>query len=372
MKTKIIRTVAFFLIITVIPALTLFSKKETVSYNENKVLAEFPEFNFDNYKSRSFMKGVSSYFSDHFVLRERFIKLKNALDKAIGKDEINGVIEVDGSLIQVFRNTEPKTTERNIAALNKLKAKHSEIPFYFLLAPTAQEKFKSSLPTYLDESDENGYISECFKKLDGIESIDVFKAVTETPYAFYRTDHHWTAECAYAAYAEAGKSLGYDPLPESFFDIQTVSSDFKGTLYSKTLNEKITADEIKACRNGSSFTLTVPDKTYNSLYFDKFLCEKDKYLYFLGGNYGVCTVKNNSLNSGKKLLLIKDSYANSFIPFIAEHYSCITVIDPRYCSVKQLSAVNPSDFDAVLILFNALGFSQEQSFTIIEFLGENR
>ena len=60
MKTKIIRTVAFFLIITVIPALTLFGKKETVRYNEKKVLAEFPEFRFDNYKSRSFMKRVSS------------------------------------------------------------------------------------------------------------------------------------------------------------------------------------------------------------------------------------------------------------------------------------------------------------------------
>lgn len=372
MKTKIIRTVAFFLIITIIPAFTFFGKKETVSYNENKVLAEFPEFSFENYKSRAFMKGISLYISDHFVLREQFIKLKNALDKAIGKNEINGVIEVNGSLIQVFRNTEPELTERNILALNRLKAKHPEIPFYLLLAPTAQEKYKDFLPNYLDESDESEYINICSKKLVNINEIDVLNEVNETPYAFYRTDHHWTAELAYAAYAAAGRSLGYSPLPESFFEIQTVSSDFKGTLYSKTLNEKIVPDEIKAGRNGCELLLTVDGTDYNSLYFDKFLTEKDKYLYFLGGNYGVCTVKNQSTTTDKTLLLIKDSYANCFISFIAEHYSEITVIDPRYCSAKQLSQINPSDFDAVLVLFNALGFSQEKNFATIEFLGENR
>ena len=85
MKTKLLRVILFFSVILIIPLFTLFGEKETVSYNENKTLAEFPEFSFSGYKSRSFMNGVSDFFSDHFVLRESFIKAKNLIEKAIGK-----------------------------------------------------------------------------------------------------------------------------------------------------------------------------------------------------------------------------------------------------------------------------------------------
>lgn len=34
--------------------------------------------------------------------------------------------------------------------------------------------------------------------------------------------------------------------------------------------------------------------------------------------------------NGKKLLVIKDSYGNSFVPFLLPHYEEIYVIDPRF------------------------------------------
>lgn len=372
MKTKVLRAVLFFLIIFLIPAFTLFGKKETVSYNENKTLAEFPSLSFQSYKSRSFMKGVSSYFSDHFVLREEFIKLKNRLDKSIGKNEINGVFEIDGNLFQTFRTNDYTLTDRNIAALNKLKSRYPDTPFDFMLVPTAQEIFKNKLPKYLDVRDESEYNSYCIGKLNGIDAIDVSREISETDYPYYRTDHHWTSFSAFAAYTAAGKNLGYTPLPESAFVIETVTSDFKGTLYSKTLNEKIKPDSISVYRTESSFTLTVKDKEYDSLYFDEYLAQKDKFLYFLGGNYGVCSIKNNTNKNGQKLLIIKDSYANEFIPLVAEHFEEITVIDPRYCSLSQIKEINPAEYNRVLVLFNTLGFSEEQNFSLIDFTGDKQ
>ena len=118
MKTKFLRIILFFLVILIIPAFTLFGKKESVSYNENKTLAEMPKLSFESWKNRTFMDGLSDFFSDHFVCREGFIRLKNTADKLIGKDEIKGVYEFNGSLIQLFRNGTPNITDRNLRTIN--------------------------------------------------------------------------------------------------------------------------------------------------------------------------------------------------------------------------------------------------------------
>ena len=137
----------------------------------------------------------------------------------------------------------------------------------------------------------------------------------------------------------------------------------------KTLNENIESDSITAYHTNTEFTLTVKDEIYNSLYFDDFLTKKDKYSYFLGGNHGICKIENKSLENGKKMLIIKDSYANCIVPFLAEHYSEITLVDPRYCSHTQIKTVNASEYDDVLVLFNVSGFSSEQNFALTEFIG---
>lgn len=365
MKTKLIRVILFFTVILIVPFFTLFGEKETVSYNENKTLAEFPAFSFAAYKSRSFMNGVSDFFSDHFVLRESFIKAKNSIEKAIGKTEINGVIELDGNLIQTFRDIDFKLTDKNLASLNKLKSKYAEVPFYFMPIITAQEKMSSQMPSYLDIDSEKEYVDYCFGKLDGVTAIDVSEAIKSTDYAFYRTDHHWTTKSAYNAYSSASYVLGFEAKKD--FAVETVSENFKGTLYSKTLNEKISADFIEVYRSETAFTFTVKDEEYDSLYFDNWLNEKDKYSFFLNGNHGICSIKN--ANAEGRLLIIKDSYANCMIPFLAEHYAEITVVDPRYCNYSQIKEINPSDYNAVIILFNVSGFSAEQNFSLIEFMG---
>ena len=369
MKTKVLRVILFFLIILLIPAFTFLGKKETVSYNENKTLAEFPKLTFESWKNRSFMTGLSDYFSDHFVFREEFIKLKNSIENVIGKNEINGVFEYNGNLIQTFKEIDYRITDRNIASMNKLKAKNSEVPFYFIPVITAQEKYSALLPEYLNLDSESEYIRYCADKLNGIETIDISREIIDTDYAFYRTDHHWTTDAAYNAYLDLSGKLGFSPLGIENFRIETVSEEFKGTLYSKTLNEKIGNDTIKAYKTDTDFIFRINEEKYDSLYFEKYLKEKDKYSYFLSGNHGVCTVENKSITETKRLLIIKDSYANCIIPFLAEHYSEITVIDPRYCSHNHIRKINPSDYEDVIILFNVSGFSQEQNFSLIELMG---
>ena len=113
--------------------------------------------------------------------------------------------------------------------------------------------------------------------------------------------------------------------------------------------------------------MLLPDSVYDKVYYapeitvDSVVCDgedgtlydlsaleqKDKYELFLGGNYGQCVI-TTGVENGKHLLLVKDSFANSFVPFLTGDYETITMLDLRYFrgSVQELAA----EADDILVL----------------------
>ena len=67
------------------------------------------------------------------------------------------------------------------------------------------------------------------------------------------------------------------------------------------------------------------------------------------------------MNSQRKLLLIKDSYANSFIPFLSQDYREIIVIDPRYFFDDISEIIKANGITDVLFLYNANTFFNDNS-----------
>ena len=86
--------------------------------------------------------------------------------------------------------------------------------------------------------------------------------------------------------------------------------------------------------------------------------KKDKYQVFLGGNYGRVDIETGVKN-GKRLLIVKDSFANSFVPFLTSHYEKIVMLDLRFfpsgkAALRELiDEVRPTD---TLVLFNIANF----------------
>lgn len=72
---------------------------------------------------------------------------------------------------------------------------------------------------------------------------------------------------------------------------------------------------------------------------------------FLGGNHPQVTI-NTTVNNGKVLLLIKDSYANSFVQFLTPYYEEIVMIDPRYYYESVSSIIDSESVTDVLFLYN--------------------
>ena len=75
----------------------------------------------------------------------------------------------------------------------------------------------------------------------------------------------------------------------------------------------------------------------------------DKYAMFLHGNNGLSRVEGSGTG---KILVIKDSYANSFVPYLTANYATIDVVDFRNYNygLDQLIAAN--DYDQILVLYS--------------------
>ena len=84
--------------------------------------------------------------------------------------------------------------------------------------------------------------------------------------------------------------------------------------------------------------------------------KKDKYELFLGGNYAKAVLRTG-VENGKHLLLVKDSFANSLVPFLCGDYETITMVDLRYCREKIQPLADEAD--DVLVLYEITNFAAD-------------
>lgn len=371
--------------------LTVILPKKEKSENENRYLAEMPTIvnqkkleSAENAKDvwdsvkwkyindrtgNAFKDDFETYLCDHLAGREIWVKASNAIQKLSGKQEINGVYTVGDSMVQTFKEYDEEIVDASLNAINTFARRFPEKQVCFMLAPTAQEFQYGNIPSYAGLLSEKAFIDDCYKKTENVTAIDCrsYLAGSADEYIYYRTDHHWTSLGAFYAYQSAAKALGYTAYGFGSFNIETASGDFRGTLYSKTLDDGITPDSIEyyiLSKNEPEVKLTSTNGgekvEYDSLYVRDFLNEKDKYSSFTGSNAPIVEIETD-VDNEKSLLIIKDSYAHSLVPFLSKHYSKITMADMRYIHTDLNQLINLNDYSQVLFMFNVISFSEESS-----------
>lgn len=336
--------------------------KKSFSENENRYLAKMPDLTWENIKSGAFTSGIENYFADHFPMRDVFLSLMTEAERLSGRKEINGVyLAKDGSLIEVYKT--PKNTEKQIQQFSKLAENVTDARCMLMLVPTAVEICPERLP------DNSGYdhlqkqvIEHIYDSVPGnLHTIDAEAMLREKSSVqpderfYYRTDHHWTMSGAYEGYRAYCRAAGIKETPMSDYEKAVVSTDFRGTIYSKLNDPFFGSDEIISYEHPGwrleitySDTGEVTDTPYNSEY----LSQKDEYSYFLNNIHPLVTITNSDVESGA-LAVVKDSYANSMIPFLIENYHTIYVFDTRYYKGGPSKFINEhEDIRDVLILYN--------------------
>ena len=337
----------------------LASPKKEFSENENRYLAKFPSFSARTLLSGEYTESLGDWLADHFPQRDFFVGLKSGVEIASGRKEINHVyVAQDDYLIESYakpQNTE-RITDTLVSFYDKIDTRKVDVDL--MLVPTAVTIYNDKLPAHAPLSDQTTTASAIYDAC-GIPAVDCTDRLfegTARGQLYYRTDHHWTtlgAYCGYLAYCDAKKMT---PVSLESLTAQTVTETFAGTLYSKVNDYSHPKDTITIYTNpADDLTVTYVDtgEVTDSLYNLDYAAEKDKYSLFLNNIHPLVVIENSTAASQDALMLIKDSYANSMVPFLAHHYKKIYVLDTRYYRDGPSSFLaEHGDITDVLLLYN--------------------
>lgn len=358
-----ILTLFLFLIINVIVP------DREKSVQENRMLATKPKFRLSSLISGDYDEKFEAYMDDQFVGRDMWRKLKVTVDRIGGSRLENGVyIGTNGQLLEQIEVADENHLAANIKAIKSFSESQSKITVRMMLVPDAANVLNHSLPSLAKPEDQTQMFSMVRKDLgDSVEWIDVSTELNKhkTEKIYYKTDHHWTTLGAFYAFQAAAPSLGIEGDLSGKYVSYAVSDSFNGMLASKSgvnLGEKEQIDIYVPTEEDTDLIVDYVDegKRSTSLYDSSKLKEKDQYTVFLGGNSSLLDIRTVS-TSTKRLLLVKDSFANSFIPFLTPYYREIVVVDPRYYSGTINDLMDSYRISEVLFLYSGNTFFKDNN-----------
>ena len=211
------------------------------------------------------------------------------------------------------------------------------------------------------------------ERVSYLDLREVMQSATEAgEYVYYRTDHHWTTEGAYLAYGALMTEWGReaDVLPRSSFAVERVDG-FYGTTWSRAGLKFVAPDtlEIWHFEGEDDYTVTDPETNtvFSGFYNRDYLTKKDKYSVFLDGTHSVLTVTKNTDEQRPTLLVFKDSFFNSMVPFLAQHYDLVVINLSLGISQPIATYIEQYGCDGVLIVFNGENVIENNAITSLTY-----
>ena len=277
-----------------------------------------------------------------------------------------------------FEKPDQTTVNNTLGAMAAWKEKYKDITHYAMIVPTASEILEDKLPALALTADQDSSIDQAYQTLTGkglttIDLRDTFRKNTNQQ-LFYKTDHHWTTSAAYLAFQQFAEVAGLDTSAVTY-EKMPVTDQFQGTLSAKSgcrtgvkeeidvfipkKNENTTQEQVS-----SIVEYTDDQKKTGSFYNTDKLDQRNAYEVFFGGNHGLLKIKTPTTEN-KRLLVLKDSYANCFLPFLAPYYREIVVVDPRYYYGDLSELMETESINEVLYLYSADTFFADTSFAAL-------
>lgn len=334
---------------------------------------------------------ISDYFADQFPARDFFVGIKGVTEMALLKQENNDVVAARGGYI-IKRDDYPnyEAVDNNLDAILKFSPalQKMNIPYALAMAGRPVDALGMYLPALFPKSRTDvlwdhftsiiaadsylqyvDLLTPLRLRINGEYSTDSYGGGDEQIY--YRTDHHWTTLGAYYGYAEIMRSFGIEPQPLESFTVEKVSDAFYGTTWSSAGMKWIKPDTMNYYRyegDDTDYTTVIEDTgaQFKGFYDRTYLEKKDKYSSFISGN-NACVSVTKTANPGadrETMLLIKDSFAHSLVPFLAYHYDLV-ILDLRYYKESVIELVAEREIDRVLIMNYMGSITQTNVFGVL-------
>lgn len=340
--------------------LNLFWPKRTELALENRKAAQFPTFKVSALLDGSWQKAFGTWMQDQVMGRDQWVNLQRAADEAVfQKTEEGGILLGKNHWMFTRQFSEgadvQAQTAKNVAAVSEFASRYPG-KVTFLLAPSAAVIYPEALPAGAPMIDENENLDAIFAQIGQTAQVldlrDTFTAHKED-YLYFKTDHHWTTQGAYLAYQQFCALKGLTPFAGG--PSETVP-DFLGTHYSSTRLWNVQPDTITWYPMDNQMTVYKltgearfeVDRVEPMINTEKF-ATRDKYAAFLDGNNGYSVIEGSGEGS---ILVVKDSYANSFVPYLTANYAKIGVVDFRGFAYGLDSTIEKEGYDDILVLYN--------------------
>ncbi len=411
---KIISSIIFCVVISVVSC-TIFAtiiqnrlssintKLTTVAYDGstdypfNEATENVSEGKTTNKALRKF-NSIKSYFEDmstiSYTYKMPFVLTKKIWDKSMGLDlstslsankEDTVVSLGDGRLIEIMYDF-PHNDAESLIEFGK-SVRERGINFLLFLDPvkiSEEDVIQSGI--YQDHSleFEKKYIEKIRKS--GLEVLSVSEKIDEENLVkkdlFFKTDHHWLPQTALWANKvlcnylneNMGFAIDTDIFSEENYDITYSENKWLGSLGKKVTEVYCDTEDFPIIlpKYDTDITAFVSQKNntfsgnIENIFFDWNVLEEDdiykklSYSFYARGDMALYSIHNNQLNDGKKILLIKLSYANPMIPYLSAAVENLDVIDLRHFKGSLQTYIDETKPDTVIMVY---GTNNDGEFT---------
>ncbi len=359
MKSKALHivTVALFLaLVCVVPLYWLLSPRKTFSDSERRYLAEPPRLAAADLKNWAFDDAVETYLADQLPGRDALVGL-NAYTVLLSGRQVSEDIWVDreGYLVEAPVTAAPEQLDKRLKRMAALGEK-TGLPVYVMAVPSAGYVRRDMLPRALAALYPDGELLQRIEDGTGVTAVSLAETFLQEGRGwYYRTDHHWIGEGAYAAYRLFMETAGREALPYDAF-LHRTAPGYVGSTRSRSALWLATPDELTIdAPMDTPVTVTFSDDetVYDSLFFFDHLREYDWYPLFLDGNHPVTVVENGRAPAdAPTLMLVKDSFGNTLAPLLVPSYGKIVLVDPRYYRGSVADLCGEYGADEVLFCYS--------------------
>ncbi|WP_413377454.1 DHHW family protein [Alkalihalobacillus sp. 1P02AB] len=358
-----VRIALFVLFISGLLLWNLFSESRHFSELENRYLAQKPSFSYTRLVDGQFTSEIETYVTDQFIWKDLWMITQANVEYWTNKKESKGIyFGANQYLLEAYAHSSEQF-QKNLEYLSYFAQKAEGIQSYVFLAPTSIEMYPELLPSFVindsqvtAQRDVEAYLEGEMNVINGFEVLAKHKDES----IYFRTDHHWTMRGAFYAYQKIAEEMNLTPHDIHDYKIEEVSSQFYGTYDTKAPLGWIQADKIEIFQliDGPRYQIHYPDSGLieHSFYEWDYLKKRDQYGLFLNGQHRYVKIKSD-VNNGRKLLLIKDSYAHVIAPLLASHFEEIHMVDLRYYRDNMYEVVKEQNITDVLFLYNHANFS---------------
>ena len=416
--TKILYKVSaavFAAVLVILGFVSVVDKDKTVSESENRALAKRPKLTASAVFGGDFSVDFENYYSDNFPARDFFIKLNQPLNKlmtqfrfsddgdvvvdvnksdgdfagegvdlgnvtdamsemkdntaAVTPDEdatVKGTIILSGDRAMEIYTYSESSAKRYVSTINSLAKSVPTAKVYSIIAPTSVE-FYGTKKYRSGEHSQHDAIKNVYSMLDpSVTAVDVYSPIMEKAdeYIYFRTDHHWTARGAYYAYTAFCKAANTQAPPIASYSTHNIDG-FLGSLYRQTQSSALKNNpdyvecfELLTQAENTVYTSSAMNDGVKTYVVAKKVSGDNKYLAFISGDQPLEKITTGVTN-GKKILVIKESFGNAFVPFLCNNYQEVYVVDPRKIDMNLPEFVKNNGIGEVLAVNYCFGMSNK-------------